>query len=324
MARRPRIHFPNALYHVIARGNQRQDIFLDEQDYLRYLSYLAEYKSRYQFHLYAYALMRNHVHLLLEVEVTPLSKIMQGLQFRYTLYFNRRHGKVGHLFQGRYKAILCDKDAYLLQLVRYIHLNPIRCSLVGDPAQYRWVSHNGYLGRIRDDLINTDFVLRQFGRTKSVARKRYADFIEDGLHLGHEDTYYKVKDQRFLGEGEFVERIESQRVTDEPVLFDIPLEDIVAEVGKRVHITPDRMYSLSRERKGAFGRGLTAYLARKLSGYRVRDVAGHFHREPVAISQGMMKVEDRLRADEDLLQKIELIERELTKNRRKKYVITNA
>jgi len=324
MARRPRIHFPNALYHVIARGNQRQDIFLDEQDYQRYLSYLSEYKSRHQFHLYAYALMRNHVHLLLEVEVTPLSKIMQGLQFRYTRYCNRRYGNVGHLFQGRYKAILCDKDAYLLELVRYIHLNPIRSHLVGDLAGYRWVGHHNYIGRVKDDLIDADFVLRQFGGTKSIARKRYTDFIKDGLNRGHEDKYYKVKDQRFLGEGEFVERLESQRVADEPVLYEIPLEDIVMEVGKVVGIAPDRMYSLSRDRQGAFGRGLAAYLARKLSGYRVKDVARHFHREPVAISQGMMKVEHRLRADEDLAQQVEMMERELTKNRRKKYVITNA
>ncbi len=119
MARKPRVHFPTALYHVIARGNQRQAIFLDEKDFRTYLSFLAEYKTKHSFHLYAYALMKSHLHLLMAVEETPLSKIMQILQFRYTRYFNKRYRKVGHLFQGRYKAILCDKDAYLLELVRY-------------------------------------------------------------------------------------------------------------------------------------------------------------------------------------------------------------
>lgn len=324
MARRPRIHFPNAFYHVIARGNQRQDIFLDEKDYQRYLSSLSEYKIRYPFYLYAYALMRNHVHLLLEVEATPLSKIMQGLQFRYTRYFNTRYGKVGHLFQGRYKAILCDKDAYLFELIRYIHLNPIRSKVVRDLERYRWISHSGYLGTKKDGLIDEDLVLSQFGRTKSVARKRYNDFIRDGLNLDHQAKYYKVKDQRFLGEQEFLERIESKKVTDEPVLFEIPLEDIVMELDKAVGITRDRIHSLSRDRKGALGRSLVAYLARKLSGYFVKEVARYFRREPAMISQGVIKAENLLRADEDLAKKVEMIERKLIRKRRKKYLITNA
>ncbi len=264
------------------------------------------------------------MHLLLEVEATPLSKIMQSLQFRYTRYFNLRHGKVGHLFQGRYKAILCDKDVYLLELVRYIQLNPIRSGLVRDLGRYRWVSHQRYVGRIKDDLIDEDFVLSQFGRTKPVARRRYNDFIRDGLNLDHQAKYYEVKDQQLLGEEEFLERIGSKRVTDGPILLEIPLEDIVLEVGKTVGIPRNHIYSLSRDRKGALGRSLVAYLARKLSSYLVKDVAGYFHREPAMISQGMMKVENLLRADEDLAHKVGMIERELTRNRRKKYFITNA
>jgi putative transposase len=324
MARRPRIHFPNAFYHVTARGNQRQGIFFDEKDYQRYLSYLSEYKIRYQFHLYAYALMPNHVHLLLEVEATPLSKIMQALQFRYTCYFNTRYGKVGHLFQGRYKAILCDKDAYLLELVRYIHLNPIRSNIVRNLKIYRWVSHQTYLEGKRDGLIDEDLVLGQFGRTRSVARRRYNDFIREGLNLDHQAKYYEVKDQRFLGDQDFLKRIESKKVSDGPVLFEIPLEDIVTEVGKTVGITRDRIHSLTRDRRGAFGRSLVAYLARKLSGYFVKDVATYFHREPAMISQGVMKVENLLQADEGLREKVEVIERKLIRNRRKKYLISNA
>jgi len=141
MARRPRIHFPGALYHVITRGNRRQGIFLDEKDLEKFLAYIVDYKSRHSFRLYAYALMKNHLHLLVEVEETPLSRIMQSLLFRYTRYFNRRYGEVGHLFQGRYKAIVCDKDAYLLELVRYIHLNPVRAKIVKSPEDYGWTGH---------------------------------------------------------------------------------------------------------------------------------------------------------------------------------------
>ena len=135
MARKPRIHFPGALYHVITRGNRRQGIFLDEKDLQRFLTYLSDCKNRFPFRLYAYALMKNHLHLLIEVEENPLSRIMQSLLFGYARYFNRRYGEVGHLFQGRYKAILCDKDAYLLELVRYIHLNPVRAKIVREPEE---------------------------------------------------------------------------------------------------------------------------------------------------------------------------------------------
>jgi putative transposase len=324
MARRPRVHFPKALYHVIARGNQRQDIFLDEKDYQTYLSYLSEYKGRYQFRLYAYALMRNHVHLLLEVEATPLSKIMQGLQFRYTRYFNRRYGKVGHLFQGRYKAILCDKDPYLLELVRYIHLNPIRSRVVKDLEKYRWVSHLRYLGGIKDGLVDEEFVLGQFGKNKYVARRRYREFVLDGIDLGHQGRYYEVKDQRFLGEDEFIERIESGKTINTPVLFDIPIEEMVREVSRVAGVTQDRMYSLSRNRRGAYGRGLVAYLARKLAGYLVKDIAGYFRREPMTMSEAIIKVEDLLRRDEGLAKEVALMERHLTEKRKKRYLISVA
>jgi REP element-mobilizing transposase RayT len=171
MARKPRVHFPTALYHVIARGNQRQAIFLDEKDLRTYLSYLSEYKKKHSFHLYSYALMKNH--LLLEAEETPLAKIMQVLQFRYTRYFNKRYRKVGHLFQGRYKAILCDKDIYFLELVRYIHLNPVRAGMVRDPEKYSWTGHLSYMGKGKVDLLDKDLALSQFGKSKYLARRQY-------------------------------------------------------------------------------------------------------------------------------------------------------
>ncbi|MBW1802015.1 MAG: transposase [Deltaproteobacteria bacterium] len=145
MARKPRIQYPGAFYHVIARGNGEQKIFRDSQDYERYLNFLMEYKVRFGFLLYAYALMPTHIHLLLEMNKTPLSKLMQVLQFRYTRNFNIKYKKWGHLFQGRYKAILCDKDSYFLELSAYIHLNPVRGGLVKKPHQYPWSSYRFYV-----------------------------------------------------------------------------------------------------------------------------------------------------------------------------------
>jgi len=145
MPRKPRIEFPGALYHVYSRGNQKQKIFLDESDFSLFIKRLAEYKKEYGFMIYAYVLMDNHFHLLIETRDIGLSKIMQGLIQSYTQYFNLKYKKVGHLFQGRYKAILCQKDEYLLELIRYLHLNPVRAGLAESPDEYQWSGHADYL-----------------------------------------------------------------------------------------------------------------------------------------------------------------------------------
>ncbi len=324
MARRPRIHFPGALYHVITRGNRRQGIFLDEKDMKKLLAFLAEYKSRYPFRLYAYALMKNHLHLLVEVEEVPLGRIMQTLLFRYTRYFNRRYGKVGHLFQGRYKAIVCDKDAYLLELVRYIHLNPVRAKIVKKPEEYLWTGHLTYLGRGRDDLIDEGFVLDQFSENKSWARRRYRQFVWEEIPSGHQEKYYKVKDQRYLGEDSFINQIEAERSEPESWVYEVPLKAISQEVSRVTGITEDRLYSATRDREGARGRGLVAYLAKTVSDYMVKEIASHFKRSPVTIGEAIVKVEDLLRKDNTFGKTLSRMEENLVKGRKRKYRISVA
>lgn len=124
---------------------------------------------------------------------------MQNLQFRYTQHYNRRYRKIGHLFQGRYKAVLCDRDSYLLELVRYIHLNPIRAGLIQRPDRYRWSSHRVYLEGDEKQGVSVNIVLEQFGKKRREAIRRYREFISDGLGEGHRDDLYEVIDQRFLG-----------------------------------------------------------------------------------------------------------------------------
>ncbi len=324
MARRPRVHFPGALYHVISRGNRKQKIFGDERDFKTYLSYLSEYKARYSFRLYAFALMRNHFHLLLEVNEVCLSKIMQVLQFRYTRYFNRRYRKVGHLFQGRYKAILCDKEAYLLELIRYIHLNAVRAGVVRDPEEYPWTGHRSYLRKGRERLIDSDMVLIQFSKKESLARKRYRQFVSEGIERGHEEKYYQVKDQRYLGEDEFVDKVESIKRSHEPCYWEVPVARIVREVIEGTNISRDRLYSFTRDRQGAYGRSLVAYLARKVAGFRVKEIAQHFNREPMTISLGIKKVEKILQGDSNLSNMVEIMEMHLREKSKRKYFITIA
>jgi REP element-mobilizing transposase RayT len=207
VARAPRIEYPGALYHVLARGNQRRDIFHDDADRTKYLAKLAAYKHRHGFALYAYVLMTNHVHLLIETRDVGLGKIIQGIHQSYTQSYNRRYQTVGHVFQGRYKAFLCARETYLLELVRYIHLNPVRAKLVADPADYRWSSHRSYLGMEAGSGVDVQPVLAQFAAQPSVARQRYREFVGAAQDSTARPEYY----QRVLGDEAFKEDIERRR-----------------------------------------------------------------------------------------------------------------
>ncbi len=177
MPRKPRIEYAGAFYHVITRGNQKQKIFKDTPDYEKYLRIVASYKPRHHFRLYAYVLMSNHLHLLIEMQDVPLSKTLQGINQSYTLYFNRKYKTVGHLFQGRYKAILCDRERYLLALLKYSHHNPVRAKITENPSGYRWSSDRVYRsGRGDDGFVDIETVLRMYSENRSRARQKYTDF----------------------------------------------------------------------------------------------------------------------------------------------------
>jgi putative transposase len=321
MARKPRIHFPGALYHVIARGNRRERIFRDEKDYQLYLNLLREYKDRYGFYLYAYTLIPNHVHLLIEVGQYPLSRLMQNLQFRYTRNFNIKYKNYGHLFQGRYKAILCEKDSYLLELSAYIHLNALRAGLVEDPIKYRWSSYRSYVRENKDDLVERDFLFAQFSQNKKVAMRQYERFVKGRMGQGHREDFYELKEQRFLGEEEFVENVHRQLNEEPPFVYDISLGQIVSEVSSALHLPTDLLYSLSRNRQGALGRAVTGYVGRKLGGYQIKTTAAHFHRDPVVMSQGIRRLENKLKEQKGFLKTVSDIEQSLIGKSSRKILI---
>ena len=276
MGRRPRIHFAGAFYHVITRGNGGQKVFREDGDDRLYLKFLQEYKKRFGFYLYGYALMPTHVHLLIETRETALSKVMQSLQFRYTRNFNIKYRTWGHLFQGRYKAILCQKDVYFLELSAYLHLNPVRAGLVEDPSKYAWSSYPSYMGQEKGDLVDRDFLFSQFSVKRSVARREYEKFVKSRMGQGHRDDFYKLKDQRFLGPDEFVDDVH-HRVKEEPSLvYDLPIEEIVSVVESTLGIAKYIFYSFTRSRQGAWGRAVAAFLGKKWGGYQLKRFAEHF------------------------------------------------
>ena len=205
MARKQRIEVEGGLYHIMTRGNNRQPMFYDDDDYLKLLSSLEVQKEKLPYYLYAYCLMTNHVHLLIEQQKDDLSRIMHRVLTGYSQYHNRRYHKVGHVLQGRYKAILCQTDHYLAELVRYIHLNPVRAGLVSEPRDYRYSSHRAYLGLDRSGLVDVDPVLRHFGASKKQARERYVAFVRAGKGLDHQGEFYRTEEGRLLGSKEFVD-----------------------------------------------------------------------------------------------------------------------
>lgn len=208
MARRPRIEIEGGLYHIIARGNNRQLIFGSDEDYQKFLSLLENQKARLPFYLYAYCLMPNHIHLLVERRDQTIGRIMQRVLTGYSQFHNRKYRKSGHLFQGRYKAILCQTDQYLAELVRYIHLNPVRAKIAARPQDYDYSSHGVYLrSEQRSRLVDVDPVLRRFGARKRLAREMYQQFIRAGMKLGHQDDLYRAEAAGILGSDEFVDSV---------------------------------------------------------------------------------------------------------------------
>lgn len=206
MARPLRLEYPNALYHVTARGNAQQDIYLADDDRTLFLSVLAEVINRFGWICHAYCLMDNHYHLLIETPEANLSRGMRQLNGVYTQRFNREHGRVGHVFQGRFKAILVEHDAYLLELARYIVLNPLRAKMVRSITQHPWSSYLATAGLAeRPGWLTTDWVLSQFAKGKAVAQRRYAEFVLAGKNIP--SPWPDLKGQTLLGSESFIEKM---------------------------------------------------------------------------------------------------------------------
>jgi REP element-mobilizing transposase RayT len=301
MARRPRLFASDVLYHVIVRGNQRQKTFLSEGDYNAYLQRLARYRKKYDYVVHAYCLMPNHAHLLLESSEHPLAKLMQGLQQSYSQYFNWKHHKTGHVFEGRYKAIICQRDSYLLELIRYIHLNPARAGMVKRPEEYRYCGHHAYVHGKATEIIDPRKVLSILG-----GKAAYRRFIAEGIGEGHKDEYYEVEDQRFLGEQGFGERMlrkESKEDIRRPKRKS--LEQAAGELANLVGAETRVLRSLDRGWTVSKVRTMITYVLVRRLGYRLGEVATYFGRDIATIAALLTRLNDRLQSDAKQAREIE-------------------
>ena len=220
MARPLRIEYAGALYHVTARGNTKNAIYLSDKDRAKFLSLLSNTCNRHHWHCHAYCHMSNHYHLLIETREATLSRGMKYLNGTYTQSFNRQNNKVGHVLQGRYKAILVQKESYLLELARYIVLNPVRARMVKEAKDWPWSSYRATAGfTLPEFCLTTDWILSNYGRTRKKAQQRYRTFVQQGKN--QPSPWESLKNQIYLGNYDFVEDMQS-KIDPEQSLNDIP------------------------------------------------------------------------------------------------------
>ncbi|MGH7884760.1 MAG: transposase [Thermodesulfobacteriota bacterium] len=297
-----RIEYSGAFYHITSRGNEKKDIFRDETDFYNFLELLEKEIKQQRWKCYSYCLMNNHYHLLIEIHEANLVKGMTRLNGSYTQRFNKRHKRVGHLFQGRYKSIIVDKDNYLLELSRYILLNPVRANMVNKPEQWKWSSYRSMIGLDNDiNFLERSYVLKYFGGKA----KKYKEFAEDGI--GNASPLEEVKGQIWLGSREFLGKIEKyinkKRQRDIPSEQKYPerpkAEDVLKEVTKEYNLSEKEL--IDRTDKEAYK--LAVYLLRMIVNHGIVEVSKKFK-----ISQSMVsKIQSELDKEEKRSKKQRLI-----------------
>jgi putative transposase len=303
LSRPLRLEFPGAVYHVIARGNERRAIFRDDFDRRTYLERLGKYADRFEFVVHAYCLMTNHVHLAVGTGPTRLSRIMLALHGSYSQAFNRRHRRVGHLFQGRYKAFLIQADEHLVGLVRYIHRNPVEAGIVSRPVDYEWSSEQAYRGATAPTWLDMDLALAYFANSRGASRVAYAAFMDGNVG----DLYAQLvaKGELIKGDEEFALRV--ARVSPELAKACVTPERVASLVlaafgmdvtGQAMRRTPSRL------------RGIAGYVGREVSRIPLCRMAVVFGKHETTLVKDVRLLEQLLRSDSELQQTVSALSRQ--------------
>lgn len=328
MPRVARLDVPGLLQHVIVRGVERREIFVDDHDRSQFLDRLSGLLGETETRCYAWALIPNHFHLLLLPTRFELAVLMRRLLTGYAVTFNLIHQRVGHLFQNRYKSVVCDKENYLLELVRYIHLNPIRSGLVRtleELDQYPWSGHSVLIGYRTLEGQVVDEVLEHFGRTLSRARRKYRDFVSDGLGVGWrgELAGWRVKeklgskrnveesvvvDSRILGDRVFADRVLRNRRLSERGRVSASLSELIGRVSSILGVDEELIRQPSKIRSLAEARGIISYIGVRELGYRGLEVGRELNLGAagvsVALRRGELILRQRPGIKEEVLRKL--------------------
>ena len=290
MARKPRIHYTGAVYHVIVRGNARQQIFSETADYLRFLRFMGEGVGKYNHRIHAFCLMPNHIHMAVQVGHVSLSRIMQNLCFRYTQWVNRRQDRVGHLFQGRYKAVLVNVDSYLLELVRYIHLNPVRAGMVKSPEDYLWSGHLPYLGDKKLPWLTTDWILSRLSSSPSRARNEYREFVRPGTEDGHREEFHRGTqgERRILGGEQFIEEV-FRKAKQEPKKT-LTMGELIEKVCQNYGLKEAELSAAGKSHRLSLVRGVIAWLVLESGKLSLTELSERLKRDISTLSIAAKRV----------------------------------
>ena len=310
MARPLRITYPGAFYHVTSRGNEQKAIFKSKRDREKFLEYLESASQRYDAVIHAYVLMDNHYHLLLETPTGNLPHIMRHINGAYTTYFNIKRKRFGHLFQGRYKALLVDIDEYAKELSRYIHLNPVRAKIVETPEEYEWSSYRFYIGKQKPpEWLYRDFVLGYFGKKLSSAQKEYQKFVSILTGEYYESPLMDIVSSTILGTPDFIALIKDRYLSGKQIDKDIPaLKELSKKTSMRAIF--DEVDSVF-ERENSLARNIKLYLSQKYTSEKLRDIGRHFGIGESGVSQANRRISKKIGKDRKLKTKIERIEKAL-------------
>ncbi len=284
MTRPLRLHIPGSLYHVILRGNNRQEIFFSAADRVYLQELVGRATESLEATVHAYCWMPNHIHMAIQVGDAPLGRLMQWIASRYAYRVNRRREATGHLFERRYRALLVDVEAYALQLVRYIHLNPVKAGLAVNPADYPWSSHRYYLAGGGPPWLRTDWVLAMFGQRRVSARAAYRRFVGN-------DPDAEAPEELTDGDPEDPRRIGAERLLAEPrgptqtSPSDVDLDELIAAAADRYGCEVAAVVGPSRERRLVRVRREIAREARDRGVASIAEIARRLNRSDTAVSR---------------------------------------
>jgi len=322
MPRKSRIDAPGALHHIIVRGIERRKIFLDDTDRNNFLDRIGGIITETKTGCYAWALIPNHFHLLLITGQVSIATIMRRLLTGHAGFFNKRHRRSGHLFQNRYKSILCQEDTYLLELVRYIHLNPLRARLIKDfdlLGKYPYCGHSVLMGKVKNDWQNIEWVLRLFDERIRVARRRYHEFVQKGIPMGRrkeltggglirsmggwtvvksmrKTKMFEKSDERILGDGDFVDQVLSlakEQMEQRNLLISqgYDLKMIAERVCSVMNLEPSEIWKIGKIRSRVAARSLVCFWAVRELGISMTELSRRLNLSLSGVSQSVTRGE---------------------------------
>ena len=307
MARPLRIEYADAFYHVTSRGNEQKDVFKSQKDREKFLEYLGSTTKRYGAVIHAYCLMSNHYHLLLETPDENLSQIMRHINGAYTTYFNVKRKRAGHLFQGRYKAILVEADEYATELSRYIHLNPVRAGMTARPEEYQWSSYRSYIGQVKaTEWLQTEFILGFFGGKAPESHNKYRQFVEDLLGSEYDSPLKATVASTILGSEGFVKEITERHLGEKKAERSVPAVKGLATRPSIDEIIMKIKTVLGEDNE--LTRNMSLFICQRHSGAKLNEIGEQFGISDAAVSQASRRLVLRAEKDKELKKVMDRIE----------------